>query len=283
MNQDSIDDSGKPFEPETPEAFFQRREEAFQIWWDELDPPGASGGLELDYEAARAVWSAACEHCATYIALIYDGADANADGAHPTGEMHLGCVVDRHHNGSITLPSREFFNWVAEHEDHIRREYFEDEHDADPGAVTVWIDHAGQSPASSIPPWRMRSTSSDVLRTGAEKEFAQWWKQLDPPGTLAFTSLDRHEARVVWREAYVRLWEDLEVVHDSARAYADVVAETAWLELAYIIDRFHNGKLTVAVSDMMPYWNENEYVLERQRTDDAIMLRVLRVNQDGDG
>lgn len=63
----------------------------------------------------------------------------------------------------------------------------------------------------------------------------------------------------------------------------DGVAETAWLELAYIIDRFHNGKLTVAVSDMMPYWNENEYVLERRRTDDAIILRVLRVNQDGDG
>jgi hypothetical protein len=29
------------------------------------------------------------------------------------------------------------------------------------------------------------------------------------------------------------LWEDLEVVHDNARAYADVVAETAWLELVY--------------------------------------------------
>ena len=73
------------------------------------------------------------------------------------------------------------------------------------------------------------------------------------------------------------------MAHDSAKAYTEVIAETAWLELAYIIDRFHIGKLNVAVSDVMNYWNENEYVLERQRTDDAIMLRVLRVNQDGDG
>jgi hypothetical protein len=43
------------------------------------------------------------------------------------------------------------------------------------------------------------------------------------------------------------------VVHDSARAYADVVAETGWLELAYIIDRFHIGKLNVAVGDVMNY------------------------------
>jgi hypothetical protein len=121
MNQDSIDDFGKAFEPETPEAFFQRGEEAFQIWWSELDPPGSTGGLELDYDNARAVWSAAYQHSAACIMLVYDGAEANADGAHSTGEMQLACVVDRHHNGSISLPSKDFFSWIAEHEDHIRQ------------------------------------------------------------------------------------------------------------------------------------------------------------------
>jgi hypothetical protein len=77
MNRDSIDDSGKPFHPETPEAFFQRGEEAFQVWWGELDPPGSSGGLELDYETSRAVWSAAYEHRAECIMLVYDGAESN--------------------------------------------------------------------------------------------------------------------------------------------------------------------------------------------------------------
>ncbi|MBC8870446.1 MAG: hypothetical protein H8E44_13575 [Planctomycetes bacterium] len=282
MNQDYIDDSGQPFEPETPEAFFQRGEEAFQIWWDEFDPPGSSGGLELDYETARVVWSAAYEHSANCIMLVYDGAEANADGAHPTGEMQLACVVDHHHNGNISFPSRDFFNWVAQHEDHIRRDYSEDEQDADPGTVTVWIDHAGQSPSTSVPIKRPPATSSEDLRATADKEFARWWKRLNPPGTLAYTNLDRDESQVVWREAFVRLWEELEVVHDSAKAYAEVVAETAWLELAYIIDRFHNGKLSFAVIDVMKYWNENEYVLERHRTEEVIFFRVLRVNQDRD-
>ena len=89
MNEDSIDGPGKPFEPETPEEFLQRGEEAFQIWWDELDSPGSSGGLELDCEIARAVWVAAYEHSADCIMLVYDGARANVEGAHPTGEMYL--------------------------------------------------------------------------------------------------------------------------------------------------------------------------------------------------
>ena len=120
MNRDPIDDSGKPFEPETPEAFFQRGEEAFQSWWGELDPPGSSGGLELDYDTSRVVWAAAYEHGTAWIVLVYDGAEANAEGAHSTGEMQLACVVDRHHNGSITLPHRDFINWAARHEGHIR-------------------------------------------------------------------------------------------------------------------------------------------------------------------
>jgi hypothetical protein len=45
----------------TPEEFFQRGEEAFQIWWSELDPPESSRGLILEYEAARAVWLATYE------------------------------------------------------------------------------------------------------------------------------------------------------------------------------------------------------------------------------
>ena len=106
MNRDSIDDTGKPFEPETPDEFFQRGEEAFQTWWSELDPPGSSGGLQLEYETARAVWSAAYEHNANCIMLVYDGAESHADAAHETGEMELACVVHRHHDGKITLPSK---------------------------------------------------------------------------------------------------------------------------------------------------------------------------------
>ena len=87
--------------------------------------------------------------------------------------------------------------------------------------------------------------------------------------------LDRDEAQVVWRAAFVRLWEDLELVHDSAKAYAEVIAETARLELAYIIDRFHDGKLSLAINDVTKYWNENEYLLERHRSEEAIFLRVL--------
>ena len=146
--------------------------------------------------------------------------------------------------------------------------------------LTVWIDHAGQSPSASAPIKRPPPASSEKLRTSADEYFAAWWKQLNPPETLALMYLDRDEAQVVWREAFVRLWEDLEVVHDSAKAYAEVVAETARLELAYIVDRFHNGKLSFAVNDVMKYWNEHEYVLERNRTEEVISLRVLRVNQD---
>jgi hypothetical protein len=184
MNQDAIDDSGKPFEPETPEAFFQRGEEAFRIWWGGLDPPGTRDGPELDYDTARTVWSAAYEYNVNCIVLIYDGAEANADGAHPTGEMQLACVVDRCHNGSISLPRRDFVNWVAEHEDHIRREYSADEQDADADMLTVWIDHAGESPSSSGPTNRIPPTSAESLRAGADNEFAKWWKRLNPPGTL---------------------------------------------------------------------------------------------------
>lgn len=30
----------------------------------------------------------------------------------------------------------------------------------------------------------------------------------------------------------------------------------------------------------MDYWNENEYALERHQTEEAIFLRVVRVNSD---
>lgn len=280
MNQDSIDGPGKPFEPETPEEFFQRGEEAFQIWWDELDPPGSSGGLELDCETARAVWLAAYEYSADCIMLVYDGARANVEGAHPTGEMYLACVVDRHHNGSISFLRRDFFDWVAEHEDHIRHEYSDDQLDADADMVTVWIDHAGNTSATPDALIRRSRASSDALRNTADQKFAKWWSQLHPPRTLAFRMLDREEAQLVWREAFTRLWEDLEAVHDSAKAHADVIAETARLELAYLIDRFHGGRLSLAVNDVEKYWNENKYVLERRRSEEMVSLRVRCLNQD---
>jgi hypothetical protein len=50
----------------------------------------------------------AYEHSANCIALVYDGAESNVRGAHSTGEMRLAYVVDRHHNGSISLPSRDW-------------------------------------------------------------------------------------------------------------------------------------------------------------------------------
>lgn len=282
MHQDSIEDSGTPFDPETPEAFLQRGEEAFHNWWSELDSPGSSGGLELDYETSRAVWLAAYEHSADCIMLVYDGAESNVVGAHPTGEMQLACAVHRHHNGSISLPNRDFFRWVGEHEHHIREEYFEDEHSPDADTLTVWIDHTGQSPLASGPIRHTPPASSEKLRISADKQFSRWWNRSNASGTLPLTNLGRREALVVWREAFARLWEDLEVVHDSARAYAEVVTEKAMLELAYIIDRFHNGTLSLAVNDVMKYWNEKEYVLERHQTEEVIFLRVLRVNQDRD-
>jgi hypothetical protein len=180
------------------------------------------------------------------------------------------------------LSRRDFINWVAEHEDHIRHAYSEDERDADADMLTVWIDHAGQSPSTCGPIKRPPPATSEKLRTSADRAFGKWWQQLDPAGTLALTHLDRDEAKVVWREAFGRLWEDLELVHDSAKAYAEVVAETAWLELAYIIDRFHHGKLSLAINDVMKYWYE-EYVLERHRCEEAIFLRVLRVNEECGG
>lgn len=279
MNHDSNNDCGRPFEPETPEAFFQQGEEDFQVWWGELDPPGVSGGMKLDREAARAVWAAAYEYNADPIMLVYDGAKANADGAHPTGEMRLACLIDRHHHGSFALPRRDFTDWVAKHEDHIRYEYSEDENAARADTFTYWIDHAGESPPTSIP-LRPPFASTESLRIGAAEEFDQWWERLNPPGTFAWMSLDRETARLVWCAAYVRLWENLELVHDSAKAHAEVVADTAMLELGYIIDRFHNGKLTFAVHDVMKYWDDTKYVLERERTDKLITLRVLRVDRD---
>ncbi len=280
MKRDPTDDTGRPFEPQTPEEFYQQGEEDFQVWWDGLVPPGASGGLELDQEAARAVWAAAHEYNADRIMLVYDGANANADGAHSTGEMHLACLIDRHHRGRLVLPRRDFIEWAAKHEDHIRREYLEDERDARADSLAFWIDHAGQSQPTSIPIPRPPSSSTENLRIGAAAEFDQWWERLDPPGTFAWMSLDRETARLVWCEAYVRLWENLEVLHDSAKAFSEVVADTATLELGYIIDRFHNGKVALAVHDVMKYWDEREYMLERDRTDEMIALRVLRVNRD---
>jgi hypothetical protein len=235
--------------------------------------------MELDHEAARAVWAAAYEYNADRITLVYDGAEANADGAHPTGEMHLACLIDRHHHGYLALPRRDFIEWAAKHEEHIRHEYAEDEHDARADSLTFWIDHAGQTPPTSIPRFPPRS-STENLRIGAAAEFDQWWERLDRPGTLAWMNLDRETARLVWCAAYVRLWENLEVVLGSAKAHAQVVADTAKLELGYIIDRFHNGKLTLAVHDVMKYWDETKYVLERERTDELITLRVLPVTRD---
>ena len=105
------DDSGRPFEPATPEEFFQRGEEAFQIWWSELDPLRSSDGIAPDVEAARAVWLAAYEHSAPCILLVYDCAESSANAV-PMSQAELAYVVHRHHNGSMTLPTQDFLDWV---------------------------------------------------------------------------------------------------------------------------------------------------------------------------
>ena len=222
MNRNILDDAGRPFEPATPDEFVQRGEEAFHIWWSELDPPRSSEGLELGFEAARTVWLATYEHSDPCILLVYDCAESSANAA-PMSQAELAYVVHRHHNGSMALPAQSFCAWVARHEDLIRQEYEEDERDADPGTVTIWIDHKGESPPAH-PPNRIPPHSAEQLRIGADEEFSKWWGRSTATAPWESTYLDRDEALVVWREAYCRLWDDLEVVHDSATASADVVS-----------------------------------------------------------
>lgn len=281
MNQNTLDDAGRPFEPATPEEFFQRGEEAFQIWWSELEPLRSSDGIEPDVEAARTVWLAAYEHSVPCILLVYDCAESSANAV-PMSQAELAYVVHRHHNGSMTLPTQDFFDWVARHEDLIRQEYEEDERDADPGTLTIWIDHNGES-LPAHPPNRIPPHSVEQLRIGANEEFSKWWRRSMATAPWKSTCLDRNKALIVWHEAYSRLWEDLEIVHDSATASADVVSDIALFELAYIIDRFHNGRLSFAASDALDYWNTDWYDLERCRDDDVITLRIRRVDEDCDG
>ena len=105
MNRNILDDADRPFEPATPDEFFQRGEEAFHIWWSELDPPRSSEGLELGFEAARTVWLATYEHSDPCILLVYDCAESSANAV-PMSQAELAYVVHRHHNGSMALPAQ---------------------------------------------------------------------------------------------------------------------------------------------------------------------------------
>jgi hypothetical protein len=67
----------------------------------------------------------------------------------------------------------------------------------------------------------------------------------------------------------VQVWETLELVHESAHAHSDVRSATAELELAYIVDRHHNGKLTFALSDLMDWSQRHEDDTRRDRSEDG--------------
>lgn len=141
-----------------------------------------------------------------------------------------------------------------------RREYHEGEYDVHADTLTIWNDRKGESPPPSRPLKRTPPHSGESLRSSADEQFAKWWQQLTATATCELTGLGHQEALAVWREAFSRLWEDLEVVHDNAKATADVRSDTAALELAYIIDRFHDGRLSFTVHKVMDYWDTDRYL-----------------------
>lgn len=271
MQDPDIDDMGPPFEPATPEEFLAQGEAAFQQWWDELDPAGTCERIELDYSTARSIWQTAYENESVAIWLVYDSAEIHG-GRYPTvAELHLGYVVHRFHGGSVAIPTRAFVDWLAHHEDDFCSYIDESE------KVHVRIKSRTDEPLPKEPDpntFRVRPSQPDAIRAVETKRFQQWWNGLDPPGSYEGRSLDEDEARVVWLAARLQLWETLELIHESAHAHADVASTTADLELAYLVDQYHNGKLTYSLEDLMDWSEEHEQDIQRSRNEDAITVWI---------
>lgn len=117
------------------------------------------------------------------------------------------------------------------------------------------------------------ATPEEFVAHGATA-FRQWWDGLDPPSSYEGRSLDVDETRVVWLAACVQVRETLESIHESAHAHSDVRSTTAELELAYIVDKHHNGQLTFGLNDLMNWSQQDEQDTRRSRSEEAIMIWI---------
>ena len=122
------------------------------------------------------------------------------------------------------------------------------------------------------PPFQPATPEEFLAQAGTT--FQRWWDGLDPPNSYEGRSLDMDETRVVWLAACVQVWETLEFIHESAHAHSDVRSTTAELELAYIVDKHHNGQLTFSLNDLMDWSQQHEQDIRRSRSEDAITIRI---------
>ena len=72
----------------------------------------------------------------------------------------------------------------------------------------------------------------------------------------------------------MQVWETLDVIHDSARAHSDVASTTAEFELAYIVDKHHNGTLIFSLNDLMDWSEQHEQHVQRSRNEDAVTIWI---------
>jgi hypothetical protein len=113
-----------------------------------------------------------------------------------------------------------------------------------------------------------------AMRSIEVRRFRQWWSSLEPPASCDGRSLDVDEARVVWLAARARLWDALELVHESAKARAEVASTTADLQLAYLVDQHHDGRLTYSLDDVMDWSEAYDQKIHRTRNKDSISIRI---------
>ena len=269
MNHERLGDMGPPFQPASPADFIAQSEMAFLRWWDELEPAGTWEHIELDQTTARMIWLTACEHQSIAIELVFESAWVHGGGAATIAELYLAYVVDRFHGGSVAFPTQEFIDWLAHHEDDYCTYLDESEQ------VQICIKSGCDDPLPMEPGQRasrVRPSSPETVRASLLRRFLQWWDGLDPPSSYEGRSLDADEARVVWLAACVQMWEELESIHQSAQAHSEVTSATANLELAYIVDKQHQGKLTFSLNDLLDWSQEHEQNIRRSRSEDTIAI-----------
>lgn len=83
--------------------------------------------------------------------------------------------------------------------------------------------------------------------------------------------MNEDETRVVWLDACAHVAEALEVIHECAHAHAEVTSLVTELELAYIVDMHHGGKLTFSLEALLD-WELIGQQLRRSRNDDATAI-----------